>query len=253
MKNFDKSVDAILQKFCFALQEELKTSVGAKAVEPETFVDRYGKEFPGFITFNEFREIYTAHVHYAETLNRNAAPPAENLLRALFNTICADQRNKISRANFGSLLRTNKPPTFLTRLELKVKRGAGRLLGLLKEECQEADIPFGCNGQLPLPVFQTIMADYDLPMVASDKEDLREKKLLRTENTTKTDIIDYKLILNRLNPVQKIDFRDVSVHVIKVQTKWRQFLAKKELAKLKSDNELRKIGETAKSLGGKKG
>lgn len=97
------------------------------------------------------------------------------------------------------------------------------------------------------------MADYDLPMVASDKEDLREKKLLRTENTTKTDIIDYKLILNRLNPVQKIDFRDVSVHVIKVQTKWRQFLAKKELAKLKSDNELRKIGETAKSLGGKKG
>jgi len=45
------------------------------------------------------------------------------------------------------------------------------------------------------------MADYDLPMVASDKEDLREKKLLRTENTTKTDIIDYKLILNRLNPV----------------------------------------------------
>ena len=90
IKNFDKSVDTILQKLCFALLEELKTSVGTKALEPETFVDRYGKEFPGFITFNEFKEIYLAHVHYAESMGRNAAPPSENLLRALFNTICAD-------------------------------------------------------------------------------------------------------------------------------------------------------------------
>ena len=66
LKNFDKSVDAILQKFCYALIEELKTSIGAKSPEPETFVDRYGKEFPGFITFNEFKEIYLAHVHYPE-------------------------------------------------------------------------------------------------------------------------------------------------------------------------------------------
>ena len=135
---------------------------------------------------------------------------------------------------------------------MKVKRGAGRLLGLLKDECQDADIPYGCNGFLPLPVLQTIMADYDLPMVASDKEDLKEKKVLKTDYN-KTDIVEYKQIFGRLTTVQKIDFRDVAVHVIKVQTKWRQFMAKKELAKLRSESELKKIGETAKNLGGKKG
>lgn len=56
----------ILEKVCYTLLEELKTSVGAKAPEPQTYVDRYGKEFPGFITFNEFKEIYMAHIYYPE-------------------------------------------------------------------------------------------------------------------------------------------------------------------------------------------
>jgi hypothetical protein len=106
LKNFDKSVEAILQKFCYAMIEELKTSVGAKAPEPETFVDRYGKEFPGFITLNEFKEIYLAHVHYPEQMVKNTPQPSDNLLRALFNTICSDSRNKLSREHFGALLRT---------------------------------------------------------------------------------------------------------------------------------------------------
>jgi len=96
------------------------------------------------------------------------------------------------------------------------------------------------------------MADYDLPMVAADKEDLKEKKVLRSDNN-KTEFVEYKQIFNRFTTVQKIDFRDVSMHVIKVQTKWRQFLAKKELAKLKSESELKKVGEAANNLGGRKG
>jgi hypothetical protein len=64
-----------VHKFCVALLEELKTSVTAKAPEPETFVDRYGKEFPGFITFNEFKEIYLAHVHYPEQIIKNTPMP----------------------------------------------------------------------------------------------------------------------------------------------------------------------------------
>lgn len=83
---------------------------------------------------------------------------------------------------------------------MKVKRGAGRLLGLLKEECQDADIPFGCNGFLPLSVFQTIMADYDLPMLSSDKEDLKDKKVLRYDSN-KTELVEYKLIFSRLTTV----------------------------------------------------
>lgn len=67
--------------------------------------------------------------------------------------MCSDGRAKISRESFGAMLKTRQTPSFLTRLEMKVKRGAGRLLGLLKEEGYDADIPFGCNGFLPLPVF----------------------------------------------------------------------------------------------------
>ncbi len=77
-----------MNKFCIALIEELKTSVGAK--EPESYVDRYGKEFPGCLTFNELREIYLAHVHYPEQINSKSPMPAENLLRALFNTVSGD-------------------------------------------------------------------------------------------------------------------------------------------------------------------
>jgi len=44
---------------------------------------------------------------------------------------------------------------------------------ILKEECQEADIAYGANGFIPLAGFQTIMMDYDLPMLISDKEDLQ--------------------------------------------------------------------------------
>jgi hypothetical protein len=144
-------VDTIVNKFCATLLEELKTSIGSK--EPESYVERYGKESPGCITFNELREIYLAHVYYPEQINGKSPMPAENLLRALFNTISGDQRSRITKNEFATFLKSKKPPTFLKRLEMKIRRGAGRLLTLLKEECQDADIPFGCNGLLPLSVF----------------------------------------------------------------------------------------------------
>ena len=81
---------------------------------------------------------------------------------------------------------------------------------------------------------------------------MKDKKLLRADSN-KTELVEYKNIFSRLTTVQKIDFRDASAHVIKVQTKWRQFLAKKYTAKLRSESELKRIGETANNLGGKKG
>lgn len=48
---------------------------------------------------------------------------------------------------------------------MKIRRGAGRLVHALQEECQDADILFGANSLIPLPAFQTIMNDYDLPII----------------------------------------------------------------------------------------
>jgi len=57
---------------------------------------------------------------------------------------------------------------------MKLRRGAGRLVIALMEECQDADILFGANGMIPLPAFQTIMNDYDLPIIAADSTLLKE-------------------------------------------------------------------------------
>ena len=42
------------------------------------------------------------------------------------------------------------------------------------EEFLECDIPYGCNGLLPLATFQTIMIDYDIPFVKSDIKNLEK-------------------------------------------------------------------------------
>ena len=44
------------------------------------------------------------------------------------------------------------------------------------------------------------MADYDLPMLSSDKEDLKDKKVLRYDSN-KTELVEYKLIFSRLTTV----------------------------------------------------
>lgn len=37
---------------------------------------------------------------------------------------------------------------------------------------------FGAQGIIPIGVFQTMMVDYDLPMIESDKRELYEHKYL---------------------------------------------------------------------------
>jgi len=44
------------------------------------------------------------------------------------------------------------------------------------------------------------MADYDLPMLAADKDDLKEKKVLKSDNN-KTELVEYKVIFSRLSTV----------------------------------------------------
>ena len=182
VKTWDYAIDKIFVKFVEGLLADLHTAAGRTKPNYGSYVDRYGKEFPGFVTFNEVKEMYMTHVHFVDQSNKRQDLPADELLKGLFNTISTDQRNKISRDDFARLLETKEPPTFLDRLTIRCKRGAGRLIHALRDECQDADTLFGANGRIPLPIFQTIMGDYDLPMNTKDKESLQEQKFLLTDD-----------------------------------------------------------------------
>lgn len=94
----------------------------------ESLVDRYGVANPGYIVFEEFLEIYKNHVHFADEDNFLKPMPEENLLRGLFNTLDPDQRHKISRLDFGNIVRQKAPlSSFLTRLRKKILKGKERL------------------------------------------------------------------------------------------------------------------------------
>ena len=88
MKNYDRTIEKMVADTARALLDELNDSVGVIKRQPEYFVDHYGKEQPGYINFNEFKEIYKNHVHYADGSQRQ--PPEENKMRALSNAIDPD-------------------------------------------------------------------------------------------------------------------------------------------------------------------
>ena len=101
----------MVTNFCEKISKEMEEAsiVQRKMVIPESLVDRYGLEQPGFITFDEFKEIYKNHVHYADDDNFMRALPEENKLRGLFNVLDPDQRHKISRQDFGKIIQIGGP------------------------------------------------------------------------------------------------------------------------------------------------
>lgn len=58
---FDKSLDSIFQNFCKFLIQELNDAPVKREVT--SYVDYYGQEIKGFLTYPEFKEIYLVHVH----------------------------------------------------------------------------------------------------------------------------------------------------------------------------------------------
>ena len=63
---FDKSLDIFFQTFCRGLIKEITS--GPVKRDISSYVDHYGKEVKGFLTFSEFKEIYTIHVQpYSST------------------------------------------------------------------------------------------------------------------------------------------------------------------------------------------
>ena len=114
--------------------DDLKTGVTnnkINRINAESYVDRYGKESPGFITFTEFKDIYMTHVHYADEMSEKKPKPDINKLTALFNAIDTQNRKKISREDFKNFI-INKQPSgnFLEKLF----RGNGQIniLGIPK-------------------------------------------------------------------------------------------------------------------------
>jgi Ca2+-binding EF-hand superfamily protein len=124
--------------FCEMITKEIEeaASVQRRRITPESFIDRYGIVNPGYINFEEFKEIYKSHVHFADDDNFMRPMPEDNKLRGLFNTLDPDQRHKISRADFARIIKDKGPQSsFLTRLRKKVIKGKDRLHNVLLEEC----------------------------------------------------------------------------------------------------------------------
>ena len=87
----------------------------------------------------------------------------------------------------------------IERLAVKVRKAGDRLIRALAEEFQEADAPFGCNGELPFNNFQVIMTDYDLPLLQADLEDL-EKRGFVHKDATDCRSVDYQGVLSLVAP-----------------------------------------------------
>ena len=177
-KGFDMTITNMMSEVAERLFDDLKTGVTKNKINrinAESYVDRYGKESPGFITFTEFKDIYMTHVHYADEMSEKKPKPDINKLTALFNAIDIQNRKKISREDFKNFI-INKQPSgnFLEKLEKKALKGKERFYAAIQSEMTEADQVFGSHGVLPLGVFQTIMNDYDLPLTDFDKQELKK-------------------------------------------------------------------------------
>ena len=73
---FDKSLDVYFQNFCKCIIKEVSTG-GAKR-DISSYVDYYGKETKGFLSYSEFREIYMLHVSTNSTDGDSRQPNRSN-------------------------------------------------------------------------------------------------------------------------------------------------------------------------------
>jgi hypothetical protein len=155
-KGFDMTITNMMQEVGERLLDDLKTGVTKKKnrINAESYVDRYGKESPGFITFKEFKDIYMTHVFYADEMSEKRPKPDINKLTALFNAIDTSNRQKISREEFKDFIINKRPSgNFLQKLEKKALKGKERFCAAIQSEMTSADQVFGSHGVLPLGVF----------------------------------------------------------------------------------------------------
>lgn len=86
---------------------------------------------------------------------------------------------------------------------------------------------FNCNGKIPLPVFQTIMIDYDLPFIDKDKVEMEKEGCLITD-TNKNEFIKYNSIFRQTTQATKSKVpENIVAVVVNIQKIWRGIVARR--------------------------
>ena len=118
-----------------------------------------------------------------------------------------------------------------------------RMINVLSEEFQNADMPYGCQGQLPISNFQTIMIDYDLPLMDFDMRDLRTKAFIHTDKQG-NEYVKYKDLLDSLRPKNQAqtNINLINRMVTRIQARFRGYLQRKEYLKMQN-SEFRPVGQ----------
>jgi hypothetical protein len=239
MPQFDLAADKLMIKVAAALKEDLVSMLPtslSKGQEPDAgkYVDTYGKKIKGFLHFEEFEELYMAHVHFAEAGNKHVPHKLEekqrNLIRRLFDLINPDSNEKLSKADFCKFMKNQEPASFVDRLKIKLKRGKDRLRACLVDEFQDADMKFGMQGFVPLAVFQSIVGDYDCPLSEAGKLELKNmRKSFYEIDAQKNEFIDYRALMNFVEPPPRVSMVQTSKAVLLVQSWFRGWKARKEV------------------------
>ena len=178
---------------------------------------------------SEFEQFYEVHICTFGDIEKDR-PYLDKLFQFL-----SGSTSYITKEDIQKIIKKQGPvDTLIERLRAKVRKGGERLLRALHDEFMEADIPYGCEGSLPLANFQTILNDYDIPMLYKDFEDLKSKKFA-VEDKDKNVFVLYKKILNDVKPKKQTEHPgEIMNYIIKVQKVFRGHMVRKTLKLRKS-------------------
>lgn len=263
------AISQLMQQMAEALAEDLEVGVSKKAkskltgmtqnktletaISAESYVDRYGKEFPGFLTFNEFKDIYTTHVYFANEILQKKPMPDDNKLLALFNAIDTENRNRISRDFFAKFVVNKRPAgTFLEKITNKALKGRERFVAAITQQLTQADEQFGSHGVLPVAVFQTIMVDFGLPLTESDRPDMLKLGFFFVDKD-KQSLVDYKKLIKKITPDQKLRANSniLMLAALKIQKVFRGYIFRKKY-KVQREKELKELSTVIQKTGSKR-
>ena len=119
---------------------------------------------------------------------------------------------------------------------------------MILEELQDVDRHFGAQGVLPLAVFQTIMVDYDLPMVDSDKRELLAQKLLFVDKEG-NEMVSFLELLEDLGPKPStVGAAELALMATRIQAAARGMLARRFARELR-DGGIADLKEEIKAIG----
>lgn len=130
-KYIEKSIDRFFRMFCKALVEECSNAPRKRTIQD--FVDKYGKERPGYINYNEFKEIFVTHAK--PNMKKSDTEVEEVKMKALFSLFDVQSRGIIQGRDFVSTVVNSTPQiALMERLGNKVRIGGERFLTALTEE-----------------------------------------------------------------------------------------------------------------------